>query len=298
MRFFSIFSVLLVLSQSGYIRNPIRSSHGEQRLDPEIVKNAPDSLDWRWASPNGGHLTSWNRNQHIPQYCGSCWAMATTSALADRINIQYNATLLEAQRQVSLSPQVLLNCDTADNGCHGGDPNNAFNYIRIKGIPEDSCAPYKAKGHDTGETCDPEDVCKTCDPDGSCAVPDSYNMWYVKDFGDVKSIDEMVGRLVNGPIVCGVNAEPLLNYTGGIFMDQGDTGGPNHAISVVGYGTDNGVPYWSVRNSWGTYWGEDGFFRIERGKNVLQIEKFCSWANPQGPVRMNGTQFEKKKKNE
>jgi len=54
----------------------------------------------------------------------------------------------------------------------------------------------------------------------------------------------------------------------------------DHDISVVGWGIEDGTKYWLIRNSWGTYWGENGMFKLIRGINNLNIEGYCSWAEP------------------
>lgn len=84
-----------------------------------------------------------------------------------------------------------------------------------------------------------------------------------------------------GPISCGISAtDELVNYTGGIFIDTSGVQDFNHEVSVLGWGEENGTKYWIARNSWGSYWGEGGFFRIIRGVMNLAIEGDCSFAVP------------------
>ena len=83
------------------------------------------------------------------------------------------------------------------------------------------------------------------------------------------------------PISCTVAVpDSLLKYKSGIYEDKTGDVAQDHEISVVGYGEENGVKFWRVRNSWGQYWGEGGFFRIVRGTNNLGIEADCTWSTP------------------
>jgi cathepsin X len=88
---------------------------------PNIPANDLPSYFW-WGNVSGTNYLTIQRNQHIPIYCGSCWAHATTSALSDRIKIMRKAQWPD----VNLSPQILISCDYADSGCDGGDPKNAY----------------------------------------------------------------------------------------------------------------------------------------------------------------------------
>mgnify|MGYP002629217487 FL=1 len=84
-----------------------------------------------------------------------------------------------------------------------------------------------------------------------------------------------------GPIACGIAVpDALEDYTGGVFNDTTGDMDIVHDVSIVGWGVDNGVKYWTVRNSWGTHYGEDGFVRVIRGINNIAIESDCAWATP------------------
>jgi Papain family cysteine protease len=79
-----------------------------------------------------------------------------------------------------------------------------------------------------------------------------------------------------------INAEPIVDYKGGVFTDESFSQDTNHIISIVGWETDpaTGEVSWVIRNSWGEYWGEMGFMRLVAGKNLLGIEEAVAWATP------------------
>jgi len=84
-----------------------------------------------------------------------------------------------------------------------------------------------------------------------------------------------------GPISCGIaTTDDFHAYKGGIFYDTTGDLEITHVVSIVGWGEQNGVKFWRIRNSWGSYWGESGFFKIVRGVNNLAIETDCDWATP------------------
>jgi len=98
----------------------------------------------------------------------------------------------------------------------------------------------------------------------------------ISDYGSISGAEAMMKEIYHrGPISCGIDAMPLLNYESGIIKTKGDA--VDHVISVVGWGTDptDGF-YWIVRNSWGEFWGELGYVRVAKG--ALLVEEQCAWA--------------------
>ena len=125
-------------------------------------------------------------------------------------------------------------------------------------------------------------MCENCSHDGGCWAQDNYKIYKTDEYGTVKGEEAMMQEIYQrGPIACGIAVpDALETYTGGIFKDE--TGDMNivHDVSIVGYGEENGVKYWTVRNSWGSHYGESGFVRVIRGINNIAIESDCAWATP------------------
>jgi len=239
-------------------------------------ENLPKELDWR--AKDGRNYTTVTRNQHIPEYCGSCYSFGSTSALGDRIRIARKGVGPE----INLAMQVVLNCDLADLGCSGGDSLSVYHWIHSQGgIPDETCQPYSSTGHDTGRKCKSQDVCRVCDEKG-CKAASNYEVYDIAEYGIVQGEHHMMAELQRGPISCAIATPPeFVNLVGwDIYEDKTHSKAIDHIISVVGYGTEDGKDYWILRNSWGTYWGFYGWSRVARGTNNIMIETSCDWATP------------------
>ena len=215
----------------------------------------PDAFDWR--NVKGTDFTTWNKNQHIPVYCGSCWAQGTTSALSDRITIALNNP---AVAQINLATQVIVNC-RAGGSCQGGDPMGVYEWGHNNGIPDQTCQAYTATNGD-GQ-CTAQEVCQVCAPSnssfspGSCKAVTSYPTWKVGDYYQIPNdVEKIKAEIYNkGPISCGVDVTARFEaYTGGILSDPVAFPQIDHEISLAGYGVDQatGKTYFILRNSWGT----------------------------------------------
>ena len=241
----------------------------------------PDSWDIR--NVDGVSYASRNVNQHIPQYCGSCWTQGTTSALADRFMLAQGKALggTNAFPEVELAAQVLVDCVSANqsNGCSGGDPTAAYSWVYENGQTDATCSPYTAKDGD----CSDLHKCANCDPRKGCFVQTPKRVFHISEHGQVRGEEAMMAEIAaRGSIGCGLCVTPEFDaYTGGIFNDTSGCKEQDHEISITGYGvTDDGIKYWIGRNSWGEYWGERGWFRIVRGTDNLGVEDACDWAVP------------------
>lgn len=151
------------------------------KLELTPIDEQPDNF-W-WGNVDGVNYLTFQRNQHIPIYCGSCWAFSATSALSDRIKIRRKAQWPD----INLSPQVLISCENPDHGCHGGDARTAYEWIHSNNITDETCSPYQAYGQDNGITCDSQMKCRNCAPFGKgCFVQQRAKIYGVDEYGDVK----------------------------------------------------------------------------------------------------------------
>nr|XP_061808160.1 procathepsin L-like [Nerophis lumbriciformis] len=209
----------------------------------------PRSLDWR---TNG--LVGPVQDQGI---CGSCWAFSSLGALEGQMKKRTG-------NLVPLSPQNLLDCSSVDgnHGCRGGYITKAYRYvIRNRGVDSERFYPYERQS-------------------GKCRYSPKGKAGYCSNFrvlpgGDERALKATLADV--GPLAVAVNAMlPSFHlYRGGIYDDPDcEAKFINHAVLLVGYGSDRGREFWLLKNSWGSAWGEDGFIRISRNRNNV-----CGVAN-------------------
>merc|ERR1712038_1935640 len=191
--------------------------------------------------------------------CGSCVAFASMAAIETCMKKASGGKLAD------FSEQQIIDCGYGKNGARGCNGAHTSAYVKYVAdtslaLTHESTYPYLNKA-----------------PKLTCPTVKAYNTGakVVKSYftysGDETKLKALVAE--HGAVVTAVNAAgPFAKYAGGVF--SGCTSNKqNHAVTVVGYGTANGVDYWLIKNSWGTTWGEKGYIRLKRGVGMCGIGK-------------------------
>jgi len=300
-------SFLLLLSGAAALPNGFQSSSAwlprtqvvTQPTGEELVADDALPSSWDWRNVSGKSFVTADVNQHIPQYCGACWIHGTVSAYNDRIKVMRRAAFPD----VMLSRQAVMNCVPAADGnspppgCDGGDSYMVHKYLKERPMPDESRMPYQANNMG----CTDDTVCRNCLPAGaekfapngkSCFPVKNYSAYGVHNYGNLSGEQAMMKEIyARGPIPCSAATDGkfMMNYSLNAMKHEGvyvtdevyNVSQIDHVVSVSGWGvTKSGIKYWVVRNSWGTYWGDMGWFKIRRGVNQMQIESQCDWAVP------------------
>lgn len=232
-----------------------------------------------WGNHNGRNYLTWIKNQHIPVYCGSCWAQAATSVLNDRLNIN-NINKGKTFPKHVFSVQAIINCALGGT-CMGGDSGLMWEEAKQWKIPTETCRVYEAKNPERF-SCSEETKCMNTSRDDTWNNK-QYNGIKVLEWKNVRGEHAIKSALQDGPLACSFEVtdkfeeykpDPNKRVIYEEFKDFFET---NHVVSIVGWDKedgDSGKEYWIVRNSWGVEYGYNGMFYFATG-NLLGMEASC-----------------------
>jgi len=228
---------------------------------------SPDSTNYDWFADCSGSCTEvYNQGQ-----CGSCWAFSATETIESYYALNTGAAI------VGLSVEQIVDCDTAgqDQGCNGGFPTGAYQYVQSAGGLESSQQyPYTAEGGQSG-TCQ---IGNNGSTNGTNGNNTGNFIATVSSYSSISGETGMYQQLSvssGGPVSVCVDASSWSSYTGGVLTQCTDN--VDHCVQTTGYsGYGSSGSYWIVRNSWGADWGEQGFIWVEIGQDLCAIGDYAT----------------------
>jgi cathepsin F len=207
---------------------------------PPAPTQFPTAFDWN----NKGAITP----VYNQQQCGSCWAFSATETIES-----YH--FLKSGQLASLSMQQIVDCDTTAYGCGGGWTYSAYQYVQQQGgIDNYNSYPYTAQNGN-------------CNFQSGAVVTNVATWNYITQSDDENAMQSWTYQ--SGPLSVCVDASSWSAYQGGVIQQCGQD--VDHCVQLTGFSTQQGIPAWNVRNSWGTDWGNNGYLWVARGNNVCAI---------------------------
>jgi C1A family cysteine protease len=184
--------------------------------------------------------------------CGSCWSFGTIATVESALAIKAGGGPVPV-----LSEQSLVSCDTSNSGCNGGWYTGAYNWLTANGLYDQAAYPYEARAT----------ACKASTVAKSTKTIKGHTSAYGSDA-------KILSQLKKGPAAIAIDANNLQFFGNGIMRAANCTDRVNHAVVLVGIGKDaaTSTNFWIIRNSWGSTWGDKGYYRQEAtGANVCGI---------------------------
>jgi len=241
---------LMKVDTSKYVAPPAKDFTQKHAANLRGCSPDPTTYDWN----SCGVVTPvYNQGQ-----CGSCWAFSATETIESYFALAGNSLTQLAMEQI-------VDCDTQgqDQGCGGGFPSGAYQYVEgAGGIEPLSDYPYTAEG---GES-------------GSCNFQSGDVVATVTNYNSINGESGLYSQLSSssgGPVSVCVDASSWQNYQGGVLSSCGTD--VDHCVQCTGYNNygENGA-YWIVRNSWGSDWGEQGYIWIAIGQDLCSIGDYAT----------------------
>ncbi len=208
---------------------------------------APETYDFRKAYSNCVFTA---RNQGN---CGSCWSFAGTLCLQFR-------RCRAGKGKTILSTQDAVSCETSVGYCQGNYMSSMMNYLVKKGVVKESCLPYVAG---SGKTL----KCPT-----KCSSGETWSKIHASSYTSTSGVQNIKNAVYNsGPVAVWMEVyEDFYNYKAGIYKHTKGSSVGGHFVNIIGWGSN----YWICENSWGSNWGESGYFRIYQKQCGIESEAY------------------------
>lgn len=241
------------------------------------ARRHPASINWR-----DSEAVTAIKNQG---QCGSCWAFSATEAIESQLILTGGS-----KYALDLSPQQIASCTPATGqygcqGCNGGFTEGAYEYVKsVAGLANSFYIPYEQSLTQTENTkaCPTAKVSQISGEyeqlSGGFAAVSGYKYAVppcTSGACENQNLEGLAAALEETPLSICVNAEMWNDYTGGVMTSAacGPMGADyqDHCVMATGFNTTASTPYWIVRNSWASTWGEKGYIYLEMAKNTCGL---------------------------